>query len=47
MTPRSRAGTPAVRRTLLAVAVVLALSADDRNAGKVSDGRQVIETKAD
>ncbi len=44
MTPRSRAGTPAVRRTLLAVAVVLALSADDRNAGKVSDGRQVIET---
>jgi len=44
MTSRSRAGAPAGRRALLAVAVVLALTADDRNAGKVSDGRQVIET---
>lgn len=33
-----------MRRTLLAVAAVLALTADDRHAGKVSDGRQMIGT---
>jgi hypothetical protein len=32
------------RRALLVVAAVLALSADDRHAGKVSDGRQMIGT---
>jgi hypothetical protein len=32
------------RRALLAVAAVLVLVADDRHAGKVSDGRQVIGT---
>ena len=32
------------RGALIAVAVVLALTADDRHAGKVSDGREVIGT---
>ncbi len=32
------------RRALLVVAAALALTADDRHAGKVSDGRQMIET---
>lgn len=39
----SAEGAP-VRRALLVVAAVLALTADDRHAGKVSDGRQMIET---
>lgn len=33
-----------MRRSLLVVAAVLALTADDRHAGKVSDGRQMIGT---
>lgn len=33
-----------MRRALLVVAAVLALTADDRHAGKVSDGRQMIGT---
>lgn len=41
-TPAS-GGSPS-RRALLLVAVVLALTADDRHAGKVSDGRQMIRT---
>lgn len=36
--------TNPARRVLLVVAAVLALTADDRHAGKVSDGRQVIGT---
>lgn len=38
------APTSPVRRALLVVAAVLALTADDRHAGKVSDGRQMIGT---
>jgi hypothetical protein len=41
--PRPASSEP-VRRALLVVAAVLALTADDRHAGKVSDGRQVIGT---
>ena len=41
--PRPSSPDP-LRRTLLVVAAVLALTADDRHAGKVSDGRQVIGT---
>ena len=33
-----------MRRALLVVAAILALTADDRHAGKVSDGRQMIGT---
>ncbi|MDL1952444.1 hypothetical protein FBQ97_21935, partial [Acidobacteria bacterium ACD] len=50
MARRERAKGPAPedrsapRRALLLVAVVLALTADDRHAGKFSDGRQVIRT---
>lgn len=46
MTRRSKVGSrpdPA-RRALLVVAAVLFLTADDRHAGKVSDGRQMIGT---
>ena len=41
--PAPSPSSPA-RRALLAVAAVLALTADDRHAGKVSDGRQMIGT---
>ncbi len=40
----ARAGPSPALNPLLLVAVVLALTADDRNAGKVSDGRQTIGT---
>lgn len=44
-TPRQApAPTNPLRTPILVVAAVLALTADDRHAGKVSDGRQVIAT---
>lgn len=45
MPPRSAPAQPrAARGALFAVAVALLLTADDRHAGKVSDGRQTIGT---
>lgn len=41
---RGRRGWTAPRKALLALAVVLVVTADDRQAGRVSDSRQMIQT---